>query len=93
MTTFTVKDNNKAIIGSTVNSDDHPIGYAMDDGTSYSFSSKLPNPSLVPASTSTMMCNSPMAVLAGRATKWRWLMHCGRMGSERWTYLQLESRG
>lgn len=47
MTTFTVKDNNKAIIGSTVNSDDHPIGYAMDDGTSYSFSSKLPNPLIV----------------------------------------------
>lgn len=39
-----LKDNNKAIIGQTVNDDDHPIGYAMDDGDSYSFTSKLPNP-------------------------------------------------
>ena len=39
-----MKDNNKAIIGSTVIDDNHPIGYAMDDGNSYSFTSRLPNP-------------------------------------------------
>lgn len=39
-----LKDNNKAIIGQSVNDDDHPLGYAMDDGDLYSFTSKLPNP-------------------------------------------------
>ncbi|KAL9066984.1 MAG: hypothetical protein Q9161_007228 [Pseudevernia consocians] len=42
-----MKDNNKAIIGSTVIDDSHPIGYAMDVGNSYSFSSKLPNPLVI----------------------------------------------
>lgn len=40
-------DNNKAIIGSTVNDNDHPIGYGMNDGHPYSFSSKLPNPLVI----------------------------------------------
>ena len=42
-----MKDNNKAIIGQTVNDNDHPIGYAMDDGNSYSFTSKLPHPLVI----------------------------------------------
>ena len=42
-----MKDNNKAIIGQTVIDDDHPIGYAMDDGNPYSFDSKLPNPLVI----------------------------------------------
>ena len=42
-----MKDNNKAIIGQTVNDDDHPIGYSMDDGNSYSFESKLPQPLVI----------------------------------------------
>lgn len=42
-----MKDNNKAIIGSTVNDDDHPIGYGMNNGHPYSFSSKLPNPLII----------------------------------------------
>lgn len=41
------KDNNKAIIGSTVNDDDHPIGYGMNDGNPYSLSSRLPNPLII----------------------------------------------
>ena len=43
----TMKDNNKAIIGQTDADDDHPIGYAMDDGNSYSFESKLPHPLVI----------------------------------------------
>ncbi|CAD6593247.1 MAG: hypothetical protein ASARMPRED_007178 [Alectoria sarmentosa] len=38
-----MKDNNKAIIGSTVNDADHPIGYSMNDGNPYAFISVLPN--------------------------------------------------
>lgn len=41
------KDNNKAIIGSAVNDDDHPIGYGMNDGNPYSLSSRLPNPLII----------------------------------------------
>ena len=44
---ITMKDNNKAIIGQTDNDDDHPIGYAMDDGNPYSFESKLPHPLVI----------------------------------------------
>ena len=42
-----MKDNNKAVIGSTVINDQHPIGYAMDDGNPYSFTSKLPHPLVI----------------------------------------------
>lgn len=40
-------DNDKNVIGETTTDDDHPIGYAMDDGNSYSFSSKLPQPLVI----------------------------------------------
>lgn len=42
-----MKDNNKNIIGQTDNDNDHPNGYAMDDGSSYSFTSKLPHPLVI----------------------------------------------
>ena len=44
---ITMKDNNKAIIGQTDTDDNHPIGYPMDDGNSYSFESKLPHPLVI----------------------------------------------
>ena len=34
-------DNDKNVIGQTVTDSDHPIGYPMDDGNSYHFTSKL----------------------------------------------------
>ena len=40
-------DNDKNVIGETTTDDDHPIGYAMDDGNSYSFTSKLPQPLVI----------------------------------------------
>ena len=40
-------DNNKVTIGQTVNDNDHPIGYPMDAGKSYSFDSKLPHPLVI----------------------------------------------
>ena len=40
-------DNNKVTIGQTVNDKNHPIGYPMDDGKSYSFDSKLPHPLVI----------------------------------------------
>lgn len=40
-------DNNKATIGQTVLDADHPIGYPIDVGSSYSFDSKLPNPLVI----------------------------------------------
>ena len=43
----TMKDNNKAIIGQSDTDNDHPIGYAMDAGKSYSFVSKLPQPLVI----------------------------------------------
>lgn len=45
--TVLMVDNNKATIGQTVTDADHPIGYAMDDGNSYSFDSKLPHPLVI----------------------------------------------
>lgn len=42
-----MRDDNKAIIGQTVNDDDHPFGYAMDDDNPYLFTSKLLNPLVV----------------------------------------------
>ena len=42
-----LKDNNKNIIAQSVIDDDHPIGYAMDDGNSYTFTSVLPNPLVI----------------------------------------------
>ena len=43
----TMYDNNKNVIGQTAKDDDHPIGYAMDDGNSYSFTSKLKDPLVI----------------------------------------------
>lgn len=40
-------DNNRAVIGETVNDNSHLSGYAMDAGNSYSFTSKLPNPLVI----------------------------------------------
>ena len=40
-------DNAKNVIGQTVTDNDNPIGYAMDAGKSYSFTSKLPNPLVI----------------------------------------------
>lgn len=40
-------DNAKNVIGQTAQNDDHPIGYAMDDGNSYNFSSKLSDPLVI----------------------------------------------
>ena len=40
-------DNAKNVIGQTVQDDDHPIGYPMDAGNSYSFSSKLSDPLVI----------------------------------------------
>ena len=40
-------DNDKNVIGQTITDADHPIGYAMDDGNSYSFTSKLPQPLVI----------------------------------------------
>ena len=40
-------DNAKNVIGQTVTDDDHPIGYPMDDGKSYSFTSKLNDPLVI----------------------------------------------
>lgn len=40
-------DNNKATIGQTVIDADHPIGYPINVGSSYSFDSKLPNPLVI----------------------------------------------
>ena len=37
-----MKDANKVIIGQTVNDKDHPLGYSMNAGNPYSFTSKLP---------------------------------------------------
>lgn len=37
----TMYDNDKNVIGQTATDGDHPNGYAMDDGNSYSFTSKL----------------------------------------------------
>ena len=42
-----LKDNNKNIIAQSVIDDDHPIGYAMDDGNPYTFTSVLPNPLVI----------------------------------------------
>ena len=41
------KDNNKNTIAQSVIDDDHLIGYAMDDGNSYTFTSVLPNPLVI----------------------------------------------
>lgn len=43
----TMYDNDKNVIGQTVKDDGHPIGYAMDDGNSYSFTSKLKDPLVI----------------------------------------------
>ena len=43
----TMYDNAKNVIGRTVQDDVHPFGYAMDDGKSYSFSSKLSDPLVI----------------------------------------------
>ena len=40
-------DNAKNVIGQTVQDDNHPIGYAMDAGNPYSFSSKLSDPLVI----------------------------------------------
>ena len=40
-------DNAKNVIGQTVQDDNHPIGYPMDDGNSYSFSSSLLDPLVI----------------------------------------------
>ena len=40
-------DNAKNVIGQTVQDEDHPIGYPMDDGNSYSFSSNLSDPLII----------------------------------------------
>ena len=43
----TMYDNDKNVIGQTVKDNDHQIGYAMDDGNSYSFTSKLKDPLVI----------------------------------------------
>ena len=43
----TMYDNDKNVIGQTAKDDDHPIGYAMDDGKAYSFTSKLEDPLVI----------------------------------------------
>ncbi|KAK4696448.1 hypothetical protein P7C71_g1466, partial [Lecanoromycetidae sp. Uapishka_2] len=40
-------DNDKNVIGQTPTDNDHPIGYAMDDGNSYGFISKLTDPLVI----------------------------------------------
>ena len=40
-------DNDKNVIGETVKDTDHPIGYSMNDGSSYSFQSKLKDPMVI----------------------------------------------
>ena len=40
-------DGKENVIGATVLDADHPIGYPMDAGNSYSFDSKLPNPLVI----------------------------------------------
>ena len=40
-------DNDKNVIGQTVQDDNHPSGYAMDVGNSYSFASKLKDPLII----------------------------------------------
>ncbi|KAG8529632.1 uncharacterized protein KY384_005112 [Bacidia gigantensis] len=40
-------DNDKNVIGETVQDNDHPIGYSMNDGSSYSFTSKLKDPLVI----------------------------------------------
>lgn len=42
-----LKDNNKNVIGQTVIDNDHPNGYAMGDGSPYSFTSVLPHPLVI----------------------------------------------
>lgn len=42
-----MKDNDQIIIGQTINDNDFPFGYPMDDGDPYSFNSKLPNPLVI----------------------------------------------
>ncbi|KAL9100974.1 MAG: hypothetical protein Q9163_003716 [Psora crenata] len=40
-------DNDKKVIGETVEDDEHPDGYRMDDGNPYSFKSKLKDPLVI----------------------------------------------